>query len=111
MAIPLVSKAHTPAMMAWAEKHLDALSRDQLIDRLVAVAQKQSAAAQAAAVMALCIVADRRMGDAWLTIGQFAHTLSMQQAEKYAIYGDKMYPLSEKQIASIVNAVIQAKKD
>lgn len=106
----LLSKAHTPAMMAWAEKHLDTLSRDQLVDRLVAVAQKQSAAAQAAAVMALCIVADRRMGDAWLAIGQFAHMLSMQAAERYTRYGDKMHPFSEKQISAIIDAVIQAKE-
>jgi hypothetical protein len=111
MATTLLAKASTPAMRDWAERQIDSLSRDQLVDRVVAIASKQGAAAQAAAVMALCMAADRRMGDAWLAVGQFAHTLSMQAAEKYAIYGDKMYPMSEKQITSVVSAVIQAKED
>jgi hypothetical protein len=107
----ILTKASTPAMRNWAEKQIDTLSRDQLVSSLVATGTQKSAVLQAAAVMALCMAADRRMGDAWLAVGQFAHMLSMQAAEKYAIYGDKMYPFSEKQLTSIVNAVIQAKEE
>lgn len=111
MATTILTKASTPMMREWAERQIDTLSRDQLVSNLVATGEQKSAVLQAAAVMALCMAADRRMGDAWLAVGQFAHMLSQKQAEKYAIYGDKIYPMSEKQIASIVNAVIQAKED
>lgn len=110
MATTLLTKASTPAMREWAERQIDTLTRDQLVRSLVACGEQKSAVVQGSAIMALCMAADRRMGDAWLAVGQFAHMLSMQAGERYALYGDKMYPFSQKQITSIVNAVIQAKE-
>ena len=107
----VLNAAHTPKMLVWAERQIDSKTPEALVSSLVHCAADKGAKVQAVAVMALCIAADRRMGDAWLAVGQLAHSISMQAAERFALYGDKMYPLSEKQLMVVARAVVRAKEN
>ena len=106
----VLSAAHTPKMLAWAKQQINTKEPRQLVDALVRCADTKGAKVQAVAVMALCIAADQELGDAWLGIGQLAHSISMQAAERFAQYGDNMRALSEKQLMVVANAVLQAKE-
>lgn len=106
----MIEHAHTPAMMNAAAAEIDKRDVDGLVAALVRLAEKRGAPAQAVFVMALCIVANKRLGDdAWFAVSQVAHSISMQGQERFALYGAKMYPFTEKQLAVVARAVLHAK--
>lgn len=110
MIMSMVNAAHSPKMQAWAKQQIDTKDMQELVATLVRIAETKGAAMQATAVMALCMTADRELGMAWLAIGQIAHSISMSGQERFARYGEKMFPFSEKQLAVVAKAVLQAKE-
>lgn len=103
----ILTLAHTPKMMELAGRQIDSQDETGLVRKLQDIAAKHGAKGQAAFVMALCIVAEQRDGVGWLATGQVAHSISMQGAERFAQYGEKMYPFSERQLAAVARAVLQ----
>lgn len=104
----VLNAAHTPKMMNWAKQQINSKSEEELVAALARLAETKGAGMQAVAVMALCIAADQELGVGWLATGQVAHSISMQGAERFARFGEKMYPFSARQLAAVARAVLQA---